>query len=87
MTKVPQLPQSRNPAPRSRNSGAWIDLIAFLGVLCLGAVLIAFGHIAVGSLAAICAALGGLYAAYKRFRLAGRPAGRARAGTDLVMGM
>jgi hypothetical protein len=43
-------------------------LIAFLGVLALGGVLIAIGHATAGSLATICAALGGLYAAWKHFR-------------------
>ena len=70
MSKFPQLQRSGNPAPHSRNSSPWIDLIAFLGVLSLGGVLIAIGHTTAGSLATICAALGGLYAAWKRLRLA-----------------
>ena len=66
MSKVPQLPHSRNPAPRSGGSSAWVDLIAFLGVLTLGGVLMALGHTTAGSLATICAALSGLYAIWKR---------------------
>jgi hypothetical protein len=68
MSKIPQLPRSGNPAPRSRNSSPWVDLIAFLGVLTLGGVLMAFGRTTAGSLATICAALGGLYAVWKHFR-------------------
>jgi ABC-type multidrug transport system fused ATPase/permease subunit len=49
-----------------RNSSRWIDLIAFLAVLALGGVLIALGHITAGSLATICAALGGLYGVWMR---------------------
>jgi hypothetical protein len=66
MSKVPQLPHSRNPAPRSGGSSPWVDLIAFLGVLTLGGVLMALGRTTAGSLATICAALGGLYAIWKR---------------------
>lgn len=68
MTKFPQLPDDGNPASPSRRPSPWIDLIAFLGVLCLGGVLIALGHIPAGSLATICAALGGLYAIWRRSR-------------------
>jgi hypothetical protein len=56
--------------------GQWIDLIAFLGVLALGGYLIAFGHTTAGALASICAALAGLYAAYKHLpRSDGSPEG------------
>lgn len=65
---VPQLRASGNPPPSLRSSKAWIDLIAFLGVLALGGVLIAFGHVTAGSLATICAALGGLFAVWQRLR-------------------
>jgi hypothetical protein len=68
MSKVPQVPDSRNPAPGPGNSSPWVDLIAFLGVLCLGGILIALGHSTAGSLATVCAALGGLYAMWKRLR-------------------
>ena len=68
MSKLPHLPRSDNPAPRPGNSSPWADLIAFLGVLTLGSVLMALGHITAGSLATICAALGGLYTVWKRVR-------------------
>jgi hypothetical protein len=67
MPKVPQLPHSGAPTPPSRNSALWADLIAFLGVLTLGGVLIALGRTTAGSLATICAALGALYAVWKHF--------------------
>jgi hypothetical protein len=52
----------------SRPSGLdrWIDLFAFLGVLALGGALLIFGHVTVGSLVTICAALGGLYTLFRR---------------------
>jgi hypothetical protein len=69
MTNVPQVPHSGNPTPSpSGDPGPWIDLVAFLGVLALGGVLIALGHIAVISLATICAALGGLYTVWSHLR-------------------
>jgi hypothetical protein len=68
MSNVPQPQSSGNPASRSRNPSPWIDLIAFLAILTLGGVLIAFGRVTAGSLATICAALGGLYGAWKRLR-------------------
>jgi hypothetical protein len=66
MPKVSQ--QSASSASRSSNSAPWVDLIAFLGVLTLGGVLIALGRTTAGSLATICAALGALYAVWKHFR-------------------
>lgn len=59
----------------SGSPGQWIDLIAFLGVLALGGYLIAFGHTTAGSLASICAALAGLYAAYKHLHRPGSRSG------------
>jgi len=56
------------------------DLIAFLGVLTLGGVLIAIGRTTAGSLATICAALGALYAVWQKFRSPGPPSGTG--GTD-----
>jgi hypothetical protein len=47
--------------PHPDDHGQWIDLIAFLAVLALGGILMAFGHATAGSLATVCAALGGLY--------------------------
>lgn len=67
----PRLPRSGSTAPRSGNSGHWIDLIAFIAVLTLGGGLIALGHITAGSLTAICAALGGLFMVWMRFRTSG----------------
>jgi hypothetical protein len=69
MPEVPQQPQPGKRASRSRNPGPWIDLIAFLGVLSLGGVLMALGRTTAGSLATICAALGALYAVWKHFRV------------------
>jgi hypothetical protein len=71
MSKLPQLPRSSNPASPSRHSSPWIDLIAFLAVLALGGIVMAFGRTTAGSLPAICAALGGLYGVWKRFRSSG----------------
>jgi hypothetical protein len=67
MSKVPQLQPPRSTT-RHRNASPWADLIAFVSVLALGAVLMILGHITAGSLATICAALGGLYAVWKRLR-------------------
>lgn len=50
-----------NPAP-------WADLMAFLGVLALGGILIATAGMTAASLATTCVALAGLYAAFKNFR-------------------
>jgi hypothetical protein len=79
MSKVPQLTHSGNPAPRSGKSSPWVDLIAFLGVLALGGILMVLGRTTAGSLATICAALGGLYAVWKRLRLS---EGSSGCGTD-----
>jgi hypothetical protein len=68
MSNLPQVPGPGNPARRSHDSSRWIDLIAFLSVLALGGVLITLGGTTAGSLAAICAALGGLYGIWKRTR-------------------
>ena len=53
------------------NSARWIDLIAFLGVLSLGGILATAAGMTAASLATTCAALSGLYTAFKRFRIAG----------------
>jgi hypothetical protein len=53
------------------NHGQWADLIAFLAVLALGGILMAFGHATAGSLAGLCAALGGLYTVWTRRRRPG----------------
>lgn len=77
MSELQQPPPSGNQPPRPSNSSPWADLIAFLGVLALGGVLMALGHITAGSLATSCAALGGLYAVWKHLRF---PNGHS--GTD-----
>lgn len=56
--------------PRSGDPGLLFDLIAFLGVLALGGILVALGRVTAGSLAAVCATLAGLYAAWKHSRTA-----------------
>ena len=58
MRKVPG-----NNLPRE-----WSDLIAFVAVLVTGILLIVFGHMTAGSLTTACAALAGVYAAWRRFR-------------------
>jgi hypothetical protein len=68
MSRPPRLRRSGHPAPHSRDSDPWVDLIAFLGVLTLGGVLIIIGRTTAGSLATVCAALGALYAVWRRFR-------------------
>jgi hypothetical protein len=45
----------------------WPGLIAFLAVLVTAVVLIIFGHMTAGGLTTVCAALVGLYAAFKQF--------------------
>lgn len=63
MYQVPQLPDTGSRAPRRRDPDRWPDVVAFVAILCLGGVLIAFGYATAGSLAAICAAL---FAAWKQ---------------------
>jgi hypothetical protein len=63
MSQVPHLPDPGNYAPRHRDLSRWIDLIAFLAILCLGGALLALGYASAGSLTAICAAL---FAAWKQ---------------------
>jgi hypothetical protein len=57
--------------PHSPGASQWIDLIAFLGVLALGVVLVAFGHTTAGSLAVVCGALAGLFSVFRRSRISG----------------
>ena len=52
--------------PHPSGKGQWIDLIAFLSILSLAVILIAFGHMTSGSLAIVSTALAGLYTAFKR---------------------
>jgi hypothetical protein len=61
----------RGPASAAPDSGppnGWPDLIAFMGVLATGTLLVLFGHVATGGLTTACLALGGLFAAWWRFR-------------------
>ncbi len=44
----------------------WLDLIAFLAVLATGIMLITLGHLTAGGVTTVCAALVGLYAAWRR---------------------
>jgi hypothetical protein len=53
------------------NHVLWVDLIAFLGVLSFGGILITATGMTAASLATTCVALAGLYAAFKPFRLPG----------------
>jgi len=65
MSKAPQFPHSGNPAPRPGGPSSWVDLIAFLGILTLGGILMGLGRTTAGSLVTICAALGSLYGVWK----------------------
>jgi hypothetical protein len=67
--------------PRSGNTASLFDLIAFLGVLALGGVLIALGRTTAGSLATSCAALGALYAVWQKFRFPRPPSGSDETGS------
>ena len=44
------------------------DLIAFVAVLAAGVLLIVLGHLTTGGLTTVCAALAGIYGAWRRFR-------------------
>jgi hypothetical protein len=69
VSTLPQLPRSGNPSRTPRNPGPWIDLIAFaVAILVISSVLLASGRTAAASLATICAALGSLYAEWRRLR-------------------
>jgi hypothetical protein len=58
---------SRSPLDPGPPSG-WPDLIAFVAVLTTGTLLVLLGHVATGGLTTACLALGGLFAAWWRFR-------------------
>jgi Flp pilus assembly protein TadB len=66
MNQLPQLPDHGSRQPGTRDSSRWIDLIAFLGVLALGGVLMTVVPATVVSIATACVALGGLYRLWKR---------------------
>lgn len=58
----------RSGYPPSGSVGQWLDMIAFLGVLATGCILIIVGHLTIGSLTAACGALVTLFTAWKHFR-------------------
>ena len=46
----------------------WPELIAFIGVLAAGTSLIIFGHMSAAGLSTVCAAMVGLFTAFKTLR-------------------
>ena len=73
--------------PSSRPSGEWADLIAFLAVLATGILLATLGHMTAEGVAATCAPLVGLYAAYKHFHtLRGNPQSLDESESNLPVG-
>lgn len=66
--QLPDSEQPTGPSPDPGRQSGWPDLIAFLAVLATGTALVLFGHVATGGLTTACVALGGLYAAWWRFR-------------------
>jgi hypothetical protein len=64
--RKPEDPVSAVPDPGPPSG--WPDLIAFMAVLATGTLLVLFGHVASGGLTTACLALGGLFAAWWRFR-------------------
>ena len=54
--------------PPEGNRHQWPDLVAFVAVLATGIMLTVLGHVTGGSLTTACAALVGLYAAWKHLR-------------------
>jgi hypothetical protein len=56
------------PAPDPGPWSNWPDLLAFVAVLTAGVLLVLAGHVTVGGLTTACAALGGLFAAWRGLR-------------------
>lgn len=56
-----KLPPSGGPAP-------WADLIAFIAVLIAVILLIVLGKLTAAGVTSVCAAIVGLYGAWRRFR-------------------
>jgi hypothetical protein len=54
--------------PSPAGSPQWEDLIAFVAVLATGVLLIVLGHLTATEVTTVCAAIVGLYAAWRRFR-------------------
>jgi hypothetical protein len=46
----------------------WTDLIAFVSVLATGTLLIIIGHLTAAGVTSVCAAIIGLYGAWRHFR-------------------
>jgi hypothetical protein len=46
----------------------WADLIAFVSVLATGTLLITIGHLTAAGVTSVCAAIIGLYGAWRHFR-------------------
>jgi hypothetical protein len=57
---------SKLPSPAG--SPQWTDLIAFVAVLATGILLIVLGHLTATGVTSVCAAVVGLYGAWRRFR-------------------
>ena len=49
-------------------TGDWTDLLALVAVLTSGVLLIKLGHLTAGGLTTACAALAGVYVAWRRSR-------------------
>jgi len=56
---------SKVPAPSA--SAQWTDLAAFVVAVSTGVLLIVFGHLTGAEVASVCAAIIGLYGAWKHF--------------------
>jgi len=54
--------------PPPAGSPQWTDLIAFVAVLATGILLIVLGHLTATGVTSVCAAVVGLYGAWRRFR-------------------
>jgi hypothetical protein len=48
--------------------GGWRDLVAFLAILTTGILLITLGHLTSSALTTVCAALAGVYVAWRHRR-------------------
>ena len=57
---------SKVPAPAAPPQ--WVDLIAFVVAVTTGVLLIVLGHLTAAEVTSVCAAIIGLYGAWRRFR-------------------
>ena len=55
-------------APLGKGPRGWPDLVAFLGVLMAGVMLVSVGQVPVDGLVTACAALAGLFGAWRHLR-------------------